>query len=315
MTLSGYVRESMRIGVAVLILAAATSALLTAGAGGQIAPARNGEMVFASVRVKNGNFDLYRMRPDGSRLRRITRGPGFERYPRWSPDGKLVAYVSNRTNPGSEAAYEIYVLRDTKLRRVTKDRAIDDQVSWSPDGKRLAFVTTRGSGRFGIWTMNSNGTGARRLTVGGATPVWSPDGKTIAFVRSTGKTDAIWIMDADGTNQRLLTAPPRTGNDYARDSMPEWSPSGHELAFVRRERGRTDILVTHAHGNGSPVRLTNTVGAHTWPAWSPDGKRMAFVHSIGRRQEIVVMNTDGTGRKRVAGGALAYAYPDWQPIR
>jgi Tol biopolymer transport system component len=306
-----------RFGVAVLALslAFATSALVSAGAGGQTVPARNGEIVFASIRVKNGNFDLYRMRADGARLRRITKGAAFERYPRWSPDGKLIAYVTNRTKPGNDGHYEIYFLRSvgSSLSRVTNDRAVDDQVSWSPDGKRLAFVSTRGSGRFGIWTMAANGTDPRRLTRDGAIPVWSPDGQTIAFVRS-GKTDEIWLMDVDGTNQRQLTVPPQMNEVYARDSMPAWSPSGDELAFVRSYRGRTDIWITRADGSGAR-RLTKEAGAFTWPGWSPDGRRIVLVHALSKRQGIHVMNADGSNRKPVAHGAIAYAYPDWQPIR
>jgi TolB protein len=295
----------------VLGLSLAAAAVVSRAAN---APALNGELVFSSVRVKNGNFDLYRMRADGSRLRRITSGPGFERYPKWSPGGRSIAYVSDRSKPRTDTAYEIYVLIGTSLRRLTKDRWVDDQISWSPDGRRIAFVSNRGSGKFGIWVMNANGTGLRRLTADGAIPSWSPDGERIAFVRTAGPSDEIWLMDPDGSSQLRLTVPPHNAEIFGRDSMPEWSPSGNELAFVRRYRGRTDIYVTRVDGTGLR-RLTKEAGAHTWPAWSPDGRRIAFVSALRRSQGIVVMNADGSRKKRVAGGGIAYAYPDWQPVR
>ena len=300
--------------VVVLSLTFATAALVSDRAGGVTLSTRNGELVFSSVRVKNGNFDLYRMRADGSRFRRITSGAAFERYPRFSPDGTTVGYVSNRTNPRSERSYELYALRSTALRRLTSDRWIDDQLSWSPSGRHIAFASNRGSGRFGIWTMKANGADMRRLTSNGSIPAWSPDGETIAFVRSTGPTDEIWLMDADGSNERRLTVAPHDGlNNYAHDSMPEWAPSGEELAFVRSYRGRTDIYATSL--DGDLRRLTFEAGSHEWPAWSPDGKRIVYVSSLGRRQAINVMSANGAGKRRVIGGAVAYAYPDWQPVR
>ena len=87
----------------VLTPGVATSGFTSAQAAGETTPPRNGEIVISSIRVKNGNFDLYRMRADGSRLRRITSGAGFERYPRFSPDGKTIGYVSNRRIPAASA--------------------------------------------------------------------------------------------------------------------------------------------------------------------------------------------------------------------
>jgi TolB protein len=291
-----------------------------------VVPARNGEIVFSSVRAASGPnrfFDLYLMRADGTRLRRITGSRAWERYPSWSPDGRWIAYVSDRSRPGNEGSYEIYVMRPngTGLRRVTRDRWIDDQLAWSPDGRQLAFVSSRASGRFGISVMNVNGTGFRRIThEGEGLPAWSPDGTTIAYERfnprlGTSGTHEIWLMNPDGTNRRQLTFPPQpdTGTS-ADDYMPEWSPSGGELAFARRYRGRTDIYVIRSDGAGLR-RLTRQAGQHTWPAWSPNGRSIAFVTALRRKRAVYSMNVDGSQQKRLTFGAVEYAYPDWQPLR
>lgn len=305
--------------LAALLAASATAASVTA-------PARNGEIVFAGVGSASGPnrfFDLYLMRADGTRVRRITRGRAWERYPTWSPDGRWIAYISDRSRPGNEGSYEIYVMRPngTGLRRLTRDRWIDDQLAWSPDGRQLAFSSSRASGRFGISVMNVNGTGFRRLTHDGeGLPAWSPDGTTIAYERFNPRlgrsgTYEIWLMNPDGSDRRQLTFPPHsdTGPE-ADDYMPEWSPSGDELAFARRYRGRTDIHVIRPDGSGLR-RLTRQAGQHTWPAWSPDGTRIAFVTALGRRRSVYAMNVDGSRLKRLTAGGVEYAYPDWQPLR
>jgi TolB protein len=285
-------------------------------------PGPNGELVFSSIRGKNGPIDLYLMRPDGSKLRRITRGRAQERYPKWSPDGKWLAYISDRSKVGNEGAYEIYVMRanGSGLHRVTRDRWVDDQIAWAPDGKRFVFSSSRGSGRFSLWVMNANGTGARRLTRDGEVPAWAPDGKTIAFARynpgaGTSGIDELWLIDPDGSNERQLTFPPQhedVSSLNGHDSMPAWSPDSEKLSFARRYRGRTDIYVVRADGTGMR-RLTTDSGFHIWPAWSPDGKRIAFVRGLRPRRAIYVMNADGTQQKRIAGGALSYDFLDWQP--
>jgi TolB protein len=304
------------------VLGSLAFAVFAAGAtsSGNAVPRRNGELVFSSLQVRKGDYELYLMRADGTRKRRITHRRAFERYPRWSPDGKWLAYISNRSQPSTERAYEIYVMRPngSGFRRVTHDRWIDDQLAWSPDGRRIAFESNRQSGKFGLWVMNVNGTGARRLTSDGGIPAWSPDGETIAFVRSNTKggpygTDEIWVMDQDGTNERRLTVPPVGDTSSGHDSMPEWSPDGNQIAFARSFRGRQDIYTIRADGTGLR-RLTKDSGRFSWPTWSPDGRRIAYVRHHSKKVDVNVMNADGTQQKRLTVGGLDYAYLDWQPL-
>ena len=304
---------SAGVAVGTLLFAAAAS---NAASRSTAFPGRNGEIVFSGLLRANGDYDLYLVRPDGTRLRRLTKGAGFERYPAWSPDGNWLAYVSNRTKPRNESAYELYLVRPngSGFRRLTRDRWIDDQLAWSPDGKRLVFGSNRLSGRFGIWVMKIDRTGAVRLSADGALPVWAPDGKTIAFLRAPKGYDEIWSMNADGTGRRQLTTPPSMGEDQGTDSMPDWSPASDEIVFTRRYRGRSDLYVIRADGSGLR-RLTKEAGMHAWPAWSPDGKRILFVRTLRKHAGIYVIGADGSHERRVTGGGIGYAYPDWQPVR
>jgi TolB protein len=310
-------RLAVAAGLLALMFAASAGPLVGAGSRGDSFPGRNGEIVFA---VLGGDYypDLYLMRPDGTKLRRITRRGAFD--PMWSPDGKWIAFVSNRSRPRKEYAYEIYVMRPngTGLRRLTRDRFTDYQLAWAPDGKRLVFVSNRASGTSGISVIDLNGSGYRRLTRHlEAQPAWSPDGTTIAFARDnpTLTSKAIWLMNPDGSNQRQLTLPPQDPDNemYGSDSLPAWSPDGEQIAFTRAYRGRTDIYAIRLDGTRLR-RLTKQAGQHHSPAWAPNGKRIVFVTALYQKRELNLMNADGTHQKRLSTGRGGYTSPDWQPL-
>jgi TolB protein len=307
-----------------LAFSSAGSARVGAGLSGKTFPGQNGEIVFLGGQAPNIDLDLYLMRPNGTHQRRITSAPGLEMTPSWSPDGEWVAFARGP----KQLCPQIYLLRadGTGLRRITHDRACYESPTWSPDGARI--LATRCSGlcrQFSLWTMNLRGTGLQRLTDGRTldnSASWSPDGTTIAFTR--GAPSAIWLMEADGTNQRQLTHPYELADvEQDEDRSPNWSPDGSMIAFSRLHephlghtgstRYRRDIYVVSPDGTGVR-RLTRLSNGNDSPAWSPDGKRIAFVSDRGHddRYDIYVMNADGTKQTRLTKTADSDA-PDWQP--
>ena len=105
----------------------------------QIEP-ENGKLVFASYQAKYRIRHIFTILTDGSGLEQLTDGPGDDYSPRWSPDGKKIAFISKRNgNP------EIYVMdADGKnVTRLTYNTAKDDSLDWSPDGKQILFSSNR----------------------------------------------------------------------------------------------------------------------------------------------------------------------------
>ncbi len=165
---------------------------------------------------------------------------------------------------------------------------------------KIAYARTLAGEEFPeIFVMNNDGTGSAQLTdndVYDNFPCWSPDGTKIAFIHGDYPNRQVWVMDADGTNQRQLTA---TGNYVAYD--PAWSPDGGKIAYTRESGFSQAIYVIDAAG---PVGAgTLLISGARDPSWSPDGSEIVYdaLPSIkvadattGAQKRILVVGTGST---------------------
>ena len=242
-----------------------------------------GRIAFASNR--DGDTEVYVMRPDGSGVMRLTHSPKYDAPCEWSPDGRRLLFYTQRSSGG------VWVMNanGSGQRNLTRSAPQSGCGGWSPDGKKIVFDSNR-DGSQQIYAANADGSAVTRLTTDSANdhkPVWSSDGRTIAFVsdRNGGKSE-IFVMNADGSDQRSLTPGPN-------DSMPAWSPDVRRVAYVGGTHRAPAIEVMNADGTGVRTLLRDKtyIGGLSW---SPDGRKLVF--SSGRDQgagEIYVMNSDG----------------------
>ncbi len=259
----------------------------------------------AFVRKNNNAQDLYTINFDGSDLRRITSYNSLTLSPRWSPDGRQVAFTSFK-----EGNPDIYLqdLDGGKTQRITTYPGLNLPGSWSRDGKRL-LVTLSRDGNQEIYDMTVASRLLQRLTREfsiDVSPVRSPDESKIAFVSNRGGSPQIFIMDADGGNVRRLTL---EGN-Y--NTSPAWSPKGKKIAYEGSVNGRFQIFVIGEEG-GTPQQLTFGGSDHESPAWSPDGRYLAYsVRGYGRSR-IEIMNADGQNPRVLHEGNDGCQSPSWSP--
>jgi TolB protein len=259
------------------------------------------KIAFASN--KTGAKEIYVMDLDGGNVMLMTRNDSLNLTPRWSPDGRFLAYVSYRDNNPDLYLLDVTVGRRTKISSLP---GLNISPAWAPDGKSMALALSK-NGTTDIYLMHIDGKGLRRLTSTNAitvSPSWSPNGRQLAFVSDQGGSPQIYLMDAEGTNIRRLTF---KGN-Y--NTSPAWSPRGDKIAFVSRQNGRFEICVMNPDGSGLRV-LTGRAGDNESPAWSPDGRYIVYSSTRQGKSGIYFMREDGSGQRRLTPEGSDYFTPDW----
>ncbi|HEX3047570.1 MAG TPA: hypothetical protein VHY08_22655 [Bacillota bacterium] len=256
------------------------------------------KIFFTSYR--DGNAEIYSMKPDGSSQTRLTNNTAYDGQPSCSADTNKFVFVSDRA--GNK---EIYSMNSdgASFHRITYHPANDLDPALSADGTKIAFVSDRDGG-CEIYTMAFNGSGLTRLTFTSTEeryPAWSPDGTMIAFSANNG----VWVMNADGSNVRSVT------NLSGPASQPSWSPQGDRIAFGVAENGNSKIYVIYVDGSGL-IPLINDPAYDRDPSWSPNGNKIVFTSNRSGANELYVMNAaDGSGITNLTNNPASDEEPCW----
>lgn len=216
--------------------------------------------------------DLWVMRADGSGARRLFDAPSTAYNPRWSPDGRQIAFEQFERELGHSRVY-VMDADGANVRLVTTAAGSSFAPEWSPDGTRLLYVGAR-EARF-FWTLYVATAGdwtERQLSGDAACPSnvmearWSPDGARIAYTCDIDLTEALYTMRADGSGAA------RTGTIAW---GPVWSPDGLTLAFNRDLAGGTRVFARElaAGDAGADAPLVPTGEPSFIVAWSRPAAR------------------------------------------
>jgi Tol biopolymer transport system component len=244
------------------------------------------------------HFKTKTVTPTG--LKRLTFDSGLTMNPTISPDGKLVAYASDRGGKNNLDIYVQQVPGGTPV-RLTSDEADDYEPSFSPDGSRIVFRSERAGG--GIYVVPVLGGEERLLAADGHLPRFSPDGAWVAYhVGGSLRPCAIYIVAAGGGRPRRLEA------NVPWAFGPVWSPDGKQLVFLGThdpsEREQFDWWVAPAAGGsavptgaiprGREQRLEpNFSGGGPGPSdWLPDGS-LLFSARLGDSSNLWTLPISG----------------------
>lgn len=255
---------------------------------------------------RDGNWEIYRMDSDGTNPTRLTTSPSTsDWFPKFSLDGQLLLYWSYTEEPFS------VVLRWLQSKGSGGEFAsnVAPYASFGPDGKAIALTTYNGENNMDIGVGSVLGGELQPLTSSPANdyqPAWAPDGRTIAFVSERDGTPYIYLMDADGTNQRRLTTSDKS------ELEPAWSPDGTKIAFISSQGMLlSNIYIVNSDGTDLHPLTNEVVGYNENPVWSPDGTMLAFWSDRTGNHEIFIIKLNGTGLVNLTNHPAADENPSW----
>ncbi|MEN3330895.1 MAG: hypothetical protein V7641_260 [Blastocatellia bacterium] len=258
--------------------------------------------------------DIYKMPIAGGQAELLSGGQSWEAQPRFSPDGKLIAFTSDR-----DGGDNIWVMdSDGKNRRqVTKETyRLVNSPTWTPDGQYLLvrkhFVDQRSLGAGEIWMYHITGGNGVQLTekpnwtANAGEPAIDPKGRFVYFVQSTAFDynknvygSIYWIERYDTTNGRRAVFVQGSGGAI----RPQISPDGRYLAFIRRD-GLKTVLYLREIDSGREWPIYDNLSRdqqETWAvfgtypgyAWMPDGKSLVIT-AQGKFVRVDVNNKQAT---------------------
>ena len=240
--------------------------------------------------------------------------------PTWSPDGKRIAYQSDR-----DGSFHIYVMDvdGGNTKQISSGADVDDRhPAWSPDGQGIA-VDSGSETRREIWIIDVASQRRTQVTKTGAVatfPSWSPDGKRIAFYvyrasdpAATGTfngTMDVWGSARDGSGlvqmTRGLASEANNQCTFACHSV-RWSPDSTRMAFSDGDLSK--VLVMSAVQPGAPTAITPDGERSHWPTFLSNGQLVYITEHLSLDQtwtDLWLQKPDAASpRDQIAQGILA----------
>ena len=228
----------------------------------------------------------------GGKPRQLTNDKYYKEDPAWSPDGRSIAYSSDKA--GTEDLYVMDVAAGSEKRVTAFANSAEVAAAWSPDGKMLAYQDQAGA----TYTLNL-ASGARKRVAAAlfapSKPSWSADGKTIAIGalkpytrRFREGTSQILTVDLATGRQTFTEPAPFQSLSTRGEDGPLYSPDGKSVAFVMDSL----LWIRPVDANGVPTGLARQVNHEVTdaPTWSGDSKQLLYL-SNGK---LRIIGADGS---------------------
>ena len=272
----------------------------------------------ALFRLAKEGIQLVTASEDGSRFDLVAQftPTTYYLYPRWSPDGKWIAFQR-----GDTIRFDIFVAPANRgePRQLTHDNTMISGFAWLPDSTGIIYSSSRGGTMpylptLGLWEVRLSD-GRVRQVISGETSYMNPDiSKSGAILASRMKLQTdIWKFPVDGPPTENVRRAVRVTRQTGQVLTPTASPDGKEVAFLSDSGGHANLWVVNTE-NGGLRQITQERDpsvALGVPQWSPDGRTIVFVSSRGNpglKFGLWLVDSDGSNLRRVATPGLGPAW-------
>ena len=282
--------------IGLMLLAPAVSSCALEGSGSTASV----EVVFSAD--VDGNTDIYKTDEETGKPVRLTTASGRDYSPAWSPDGKKIAFLSDRN--GGASLWVIDVVAGSKKQASETDLMIE-KFRWAPDSDRIAVeIVEEGLHRIEISNIESGESDLLTpRTEDARLGDWSPDGQWLVYASVNGDDRGIMRRNPTGVDEIVVTA--------GFDVDPRWSPNGDWIAFSRTyDDDSIDLMVTDRDG----VKVTNLAPDEfdeTNFDWSPDSKHIVYESEALDSAEIYVVSPKGEDTERLTSNRVIDKLPRW----
>lgn len=224
--------------------------------------------------------------------------------PAWSPDGRMLAYVSFESKA---SAIYVQVLATGKRTRVADFPGINGAPAWSPDGSKLALTLSK-DGSPDLFTLDLSSRSLTKLSTGysiDTEPAWSPDGSHIVFTSDRGGKPQLYMMPAQGGQVKRLTF------EGAYNAGAAFSGDGSSLAMVHGNRGDYRIAVMDM--GSRTINVLSGGPLDDAPSFSPNGTKILYAAKQGGRTVLSVVSIDGRMQQKLVLNSGEVREPAWSP--
>ena len=265
-----------------------------------------GKIVFASGRQTD--FDIWSLNLDEGTLSQLTSGGALNDFPKWSPDGSRIAYIST----GVDCIASLWVMNaDGSNRRRLTENHYCQFPSWSPDGTRILFTSNAANAQeIDICAIHVDGAPRiesllqRRGTE--TQPSWSPDGASIVFAGPesvepgiASRNMDIWEYVITTKELRRLTSHP------AKDYYPVYSPDGSQIAFVSHRNTQSDVEYF--------AELKHAQEAVAAGNMASLDESIRKIHALEKDSDLWIMDRDGRNLRPLTDNRYIDTGLSWSP--